>query len=96
MWIFPSELDGIQEMMYTLIGVKVYTFLYILFGGREEINSSRVSCGHIVNVFGFSGKKPVPSVYQPHITIRGIISLHDIRPLCKVLVPARALFFMVR
>lgn len=39
MWIFPSdltinkliELDGIQEMMYTLIGVKVYNILVYPF-----------------------------------------------------------------
>ena len=82
-------------MMYTLIGVKVYTFLYILWGW-EEINSPHVSCGHIFDVIGFSSKKPVLSVHIAHVTIRGIIAFHDLTPLCKVLVPARALFFMVR
>ena len=66
------------------------------FWGREEINSSRVSCGYIFNVIGFSSKKPVLSVHIAHVTIRGIIAFHDFTPLCKVLVPARALFFMVR
>lgn len=58
----PARLDEFSEMMYTIIGVMVYIFC-ISFWGREEINSSRVSCGHIVNVFGFSGKKPIPSFY---------------------------------
>lgn len=80
-------------MMYTLIGVKVYNILVYPFWGREEINSPRVSCGHIIDVIGFSSKKPVLSAHIAHVTIRGIIALHDFTPLCKVLVAARALFF---
>lgn len=52
-----------------------------------------MSCGHIFNVIGFSSKKPVLSVHIAHVTIRGIIAFHDLTPLCKVLVAARALFF---
>lgn len=100
--IFPSDwainklidLTGFKKCdILKLVVMDICIPVYPLGTGRD--NSPRMSCGYIVDVVGFSSKKPIPSFYQTHITIRGIIALHDFTPLCKVLVAARALFFLI-